>query len=275
VDDKPKNALDWIRWARKGKDQADPAPPEAEPSAKPTHNDAGGAQSPPVQDDPPVANAEVATTADPAPARTAGVLPWEDAPVVAPVQVAPVQVAPVASTEPAVPAQAPVQDPPAPPTRDIVDEFDEFDEDLGELDDFDRLMADTPLFDALDEPAPAPPAGEPQLPAASNSTVFVPTDSAYAFAASDFNFVETNGCELTHVEIIALAGDGSLRFDHADVTMGQKISKADIDSGKFIFIPATARSSVSHDSFLYKVHGGETSSRVAYTMTIKALPDAD
>ena len=77
------------------------------------------------------------------------------------------------------------------------------------------------------------------------------------------------------MEIIALAGDGSLRFDHADITMGQKIAKADIDAGRLTFIPKTDHSSVSHDSFLYKVHDGTSCSRVAYTMTIKALPVDD
>ncbi len=86
---------------------------------------------------------------------------------------------------------------------------------------------------------------------------------------------EADGRELAYVEIVALAGDGSLRFDHADVTMGQKIGRVDIDAGRFVFIPSRAGSSVDHDSFLYKVHDGQSGSRVAYTMTINVLPVED
>ena len=77
------------------------------------------------------------------------------------------------------------------------------------------------------------------------------------------------------MEIIALPGDGSLRFDHANVTMGQSIERADIDAGKLTFLPARAHSGVSHDSFLYKVRDGNSCSRVAYTMTINTLPADD
>ncbi|MHC4077454.1 MAG: hypothetical protein ACYST0_03305 [Planctomycetota bacterium] len=279
--------------------KAEPDPPApAEPPVveeSPVSEDLPVPDDPPVSDDPPVPDEPVAAPAEAAPAPTTETTPVEVTPVevvpvevvpveVVPVEVVPVEVAPVevVSVE-VVPAevmppagegsvaaeQAPVQEPPALPTHEAVDETagcETVDEDF---------EADFPTLESRDDPVPPPPAAELQLPAASNSTVFIPENSAYAFASSDFNFIEAEGHELANVEIIALAGDGSLRFDHVDITMGQMISKADIDAGRFVFIPARVRTGVSHDSFLYKVHDGESCSRVAYTMTIKAWPVDD
>ena len=96
-------------------------------------------------------------------------------------------------------------------------------------------------------------------------------DAPYVFAVSDFNSFDTDECEHACVRIVSLACDGSLRFDHDEVYMGQMISKADMDTGKFTFIPATAWNGVTHDSFLFKIDDGESSSRVAYTMTLNIL----
>lgn len=251
MDEKPKSALDWIRWARKTKDEQ---PDQVQPAPVPT----GPAQTVP----------------------RAAAPEWTAAPKAA-VQAPP---KPAAAT-PASNART--------TTKELEDlEASEDPAQLGDEDDFDRLMANVaaapvetfedpapvqaapepipepePEPETIPEPAAAPTA--PQGPAASNSTVVIPGNSAYTFHPVDFGFVEEGGSEVTHVVIIALAGEGSLRFDHAAVSMGQKISVADIEAGKFAFIPSRSASAVGHDSFLFKVSDGTSSSRVAYTMMIQ------
>jgi hypothetical protein len=129
MDDKPKTALDWIQWARRKKGDTNTAAPPAEPPAAPP----------------------AAAPAKPVPS------PWES---------------PAASAEPVVSEPAPVQEPPALPTDETAgcgasdEDFADLEdpeelESLPDLDDFDRLMADIPLAEPSDDPAPTPQADKP------------------------------------------------------------------------------------------------------------------
>ena len=128
-------------------------------------------------------------------------------------------------------------------------------------------------------------------PTASNSTVYInennqestagdrtPSNITKVFAASDFNFSDTDGGSLSKVKITTLESAGALEYSYngsswADVTENQEITASDISNNKLRFTPAA--NSESNPTFGFKVHDGTAYSSSAYTMTISvnAAPD--
>ena len=115
-------------------------------------------------------------------------------------------------------------------------------------------------------------------PTASNNTVETKEDVAYTFAASDFNFSDTDsGDALEKVKIVTVETAGDLELDGTDVTANQEVTKANLDNGKLIFTPATDANGASYATFTFKVNDGDDDSASAYTMTIDvdSVPDAN
>ena len=127
-------------------------------------------------------------------------------------------------------------------------------------------------------------------PTASNSTVYInennqvssagdrtPSNITKVFAASDFNFSDTDGGSLSKVKITTLESAGALEYNNGsswvDVTEDQEITASDISNNKLRFTPAA--NSESNPTFGFKVHDGTDYSSSAYTMTISvnAAPD--
>ena len=127
-------------------------------------------------------------------------------------------------------------------------------------------------------------------PTASNSTVYInennqestagdrtPSNITKVFAASDFNFSDTDGGSLSKVKITTLESAGALEYNNGsswvDVTEDQEITASDISNNKLRFTPAA--NSESNPTFGFKVHDGTEYSSSAYTMTISvnAAPD--
>ena len=127
-------------------------------------------------------------------------------------------------------------------------------------------------------------------PTASNSTVYInennqestagdrtPSNITKVFAASDFNFSDTDGGSLSKVKITTLESAGDLEYNNGsswvDVTEDQEITASDISNNKLRFTPAA--NSESNPTFGFKVHDGTDYSSSAYTMTISvnAAPD--
>ena len=120
-------------------------------------------------------------------------------------------------------------------------------------------------------------------PTASNSTVYInennqestagdrtPSNITKVFAASDFNFSDTDGGSLSKVKITTLESAGDLEYNNGsswvDVTEDQEITASDISNNKLRFTPAA--NSESNPTFGFKVHDGTDYSSSAYTMTI-------
>ena len=113
-------------------------------------------------------------------------------------------------------------------------------------------------------------------PSASNGTVTTNEDTAYTFAAADFNFSDTDpGDTLESVEIITLpaSGTGTLALSGTPVTAGQEIAEAGI--GTLTYTPPANANGAGYASFTFGVSDGEIPSP-AYTMTINvtAVNDA-
>ncbi len=113
----------------------------------------------------------------------------------------------------------------------------------------------------------APPSNA--APTAADNTVTIDEDITHTFAATEFNFSDTdNGDSLAGVKATTLETAGSLTLDSTDVTLNQVIAKADIDANKLEFTPAANASGDPYATFGFKVSDGDNDSAAAYTMTI-------
>ena len=106
------------------------------------------------------------------------------------------------------------------------------------------------------------------LPTASDKTVTATEDTAFVFALADFGFsdVET-------VSVAEYCCDDTVFERHADingstVTLGQSISRSDIEAGNLKFTPAANANGTGYDSFKFTVNDGVADSSASSTMTI-------
>ncbi|MYA68043.1 MAG: hypothetical protein F4Y22_12450, partial [Gammaproteobacteria bacterium] len=108
----------------------------------------------------------------------------------------------------------------------------------------------------------------PDRPTGADRTVTTKEDTAYAFTADDFGFVDADeGDTLAGIRITALETAGALKFS-ADVTLDQVISKAQIDTGLLTFTPAANANGPGYATFGFKVSDGALESAAANTITI-------
>ena len=113
-------------------------------------------------------------------------------------------------------------------------------------------------------------------PTASDNTVTTDEDTNYTFAASDFGFMDDDGDTLASVKIPTLENRGDLELDGTDVTLGQVITKADIDANKLTFTPtANGHNLAGYAYFFFTVNDGTTDSLASYEMTINVTPVND
>ena len=103
-------------------------------------------------------------------------------------------------------------------------------------------------------------------PTASASSVTTNEDTAYTFAAADFNFTDSDGNALASVTVVTLPAEGALTLDGPAVTTGQSVPAADI--GKLAFTPAPNAHGAGYASFTFRVHDGTDESAAGYTMTV-------
>ena len=105
-------------------------------------------------------------------------------------------------------------------------------------------------------------------PTAADKTVTTNEDAAYAFAASDFGFSDTDtGDALASVTIVKLPSAGTLAVSGTDVTADQSVAASDF-GGNLTFTPAANASGTGYARFTFKVSDGTDESAAAYTMTI-------
>ena len=106
-------------------------------------------------------------------------------------------------------------------------------------------------------------------PTASDSTVNVTEDTAYAFAAADFSFSATaDGDMLTSVRVVTLPALGTLTLDGSAVSVNQSVAKTQLDNGGLVYTPPADGSGTGYTSFRFRVSGGSEASADAYLMTI-------
>ena len=119
-------------------------------------------------------------------------------------------------------------------------------------------------------------------PTASDGEVTTDEDTAYTFAASDFNFMDSDMDDtLEAVKIVTLpgSGKGTLSFDGTALTnsdLPKTVTKAELDNDKLTYEPPTDANGDDYTTFTFKVNDGDDDSATANTMTIdvNSVPDA-
>ena len=134
------------------------------------------------------------------------------------------------------------------------------------------VSATTPAAPGSQEETP-PVGGEDanSAPTASNGAVATNEDTDHAFAATDFNYSDSDGDTLASVKITELpaAGKGTLTLDGTAITstdLPKTVTKAELDDGKLKYTPPANANGLA--SFKVKVNDGSVDSTDAYTMTI-------
>ena len=113
-------------------------------------------------------------------------------------------------------------------------------------------------------------------PTAADGTVTTDEDTAYAFGASDFGFVDTDaGDGLASVRVVTLPGSGTLAVSGSAVSADQEVAVSDL-GGNLTFTPAADEHGSGYASFTFRVSDGSAESAADYTMTIdvSAVNDA-
>ena len=115
-------------------------------------------------------------------------------------------------------------------------------------------------------------------PAGTNNTVTTNEDTTYTFAAADFGFTDPNDTPantLSAVKITTVATNGKLKLNGVDVTAGQSVLVADINSGKLQFFPDANENGTPYATFTFQVqdnggtaNGGVDLDQSANTMTV-------
>ena len=126
---------------------------------------------------------------------------------------------------------------------------------------------------AQSTPASATTPAEPGAPTASNGAVATNEDTDHAFAATDFNYSDSDGDTLASVKITELpaAGKGTLTLDGTAITstdLPKTVTRAELDDGKLKYTPPANANGNDLASFRVKVNDGSVDSTDAYTMTI-------
>ncbi|MET1491998.1 VCBS domain-containing protein, partial [Uliginosibacterium paludis] len=117
-------------------------------------------------------------------------------------------------------------------------------------------------------------------------------DTSYVFSWSQFGITDVDTSNTLYVQVTTLPSDGTLQYYNGSawvsVTAGQNISKSDIDSGYFRFVPDSNESGADiygtsgtgnmkndYASFTFKGYDGTTTSSATGTVTIDITPVAD
>lgn len=82
-----------------------------------------------------------------------------------------------------------------------------------------------------------------------NGLVTTNEDTTYTFVATDFDFTGLTGSDLQQIQLRSLPASGTLLYNGSAATVGQIVTKADIDSGLLQFVPAADENGAGYASF--------------------------
>ena len=106
-------------------------------------------------------------------------------------------------------------------------------------------------------------------PTATDSLVTTDEDTAHHFAASEFNFDDTDaGDTLASVTVVTLPAVGALALNSTAVTAGDTVTKSQLDANQLTFMPAADGNGDAYASFTFRVSDGTDESAADYSMTV-------
>ena len=115
------------------------------------------------------------------------------------------------------------------------------------------------------------------VPTESDASVTTNEDTAYTFAAADFNFDDTDSSDtLVSVRIVTLpASDkGTLTLNGANVSANDSVTTAQLRDGNLKYIPPANAHGGAYASFTFKVSDG-TDESTTLTMAVNITPMND
>ncbi|MEP3479784.1 MAG: cadherin domain-containing protein [Fuerstiella sp.] len=84
-------------------------------------------------------------------------------------------------------------------------------------------------------------------------------DTTYSLIASDFEFTGTLGPDLTSITLTSLPANGRLTVNGSAATIGEVVTRAQIDAGQLQFVPDANENSASYAKFDFEVNNGRQS----------------
>jgi hypothetical protein len=85
---------------------------------------------------------------------------------------------------------------------------------------------------------------------------------------ADFGFSDVETAQLQSIAVTTLSSKGTLALNGSTVTLGQSISRSNIEAGNLKFTPAANANGTGYDSFKFTVNDGTADSSASSTMTI-------
>ena len=114
-----------------------------------------------------------------------------------------------------------------------------------------------------------------EAPTASDNMLTTSEDISYTLTQADLGYSDEEGAALSAVEITTLPASGTLNLSGVAVTLNQQITRADIESGNLVFVPAANEAGDGYTTVGFKVSDGSLWSDNAYTLTFNVNAIAD
>ena len=115
-------------------------------------------------------------------------------------------------------------------------------------------------------------------PTASDGTVTTVEDTAYTFAAANFNYADTDNDPLVSVKIIELPATGALTLNGTAIPSAdrpQTVTAAEVTGGGLKYTPPANANGTGYAGFKFKLNDGTADSASEYFMTINVTPVND
>ena len=93
---------------------------------------------------------------------------------------------------------------------------------------------------------------------AAGGLVALDEDGTYVFGSSDFEFTGVTGTDLVSITITSLPSDGVLELNGSVVSIGDTITKAELDNGDLEFVPVADENGLPYASFDFYVNLGNS-----------------
>jgi len=113
--------------------------------------------------------------------------------------------------------------------------------------------------------------------AAGDGAVSTDEDTTYTFVQTDFDFTGITGSGLQSIELLTLPSSGTLRYNGSAATVGQVISRLDIQNGLLTFEPGADENGFNYGTFDFQINNGKANVTILageasyYTLTGGAL----
>ena len=109
-------------------------------------------------------------------------------------------------------------------------------------------------------------------PIASDNTLTIYVNVSYTLTLADFGYSDPDGDDLSTIKIFTLPASGTLKLNDVAVTLNQQISRADIEAGNLVFVPAAYEDGNNNPTIGFEVYDGSSWSDNTYELAFNIIP---